>query len=838
MILGKLIEGDDINLTYWKMSLSKSDFYIWTLLCVVVAVVTALFVSLSLSINNGKLILPIDDAYIYFQYARQFTDGQPFIFNPGDAPTSGATSLLYLIILAVGYLLGFHGLSMAYWAVAIGILSYLLTAWVIYRFILNVGGSRWLAAIIMMTFTVNGAFVWAAVSGMEASTFVLAVICCLYAYQQNQFSFAILAAIVAALIRPEGALVASSLVVAMAWQQWKIKKRIDLYLVLPLVAIAIQPGLNVLLTGSFSATGNHAKSFLHEPNASLQEKYQLIWQNLRRMWEELVVGYAASGEAYVPAIVVILALVMGLIGLRQSYQSRLIHPALLAAAWIVALTIAVATLSTAFWHMKRYQLPLLALMFPLAGWALTLLSKRIKYQLPLIGIAVLAFIFSIQSMRIFAGGYRNSVYTTSYLQYAMALWIDQNLPQDARVGVFDVGMIRYIGHRYTYDVVGLTTPGVASAWRQGSGAFFDTMAHHPQRPDYMAMYPQKDNIVFLIINDMMGEEIEEFHVIPLDYDTASSFSTKTITRFTWQEIEPDTNIKQSFSLTYLEGYRQIGMLDIGDLNSEASYDYTWENNQQIPGFLTTLQTMPYIDCQDELCTVSEGTRAINNRETFTLPQIQENESYVIVARVHSATAATLSIGCETTLETRTVPEIPGNWIEILYFIPGDASKFCIQSEGIYHPARYWIYAGQYDLAVNPQSPALATWFDGNLSLLEYHIEEQPDGLSIHTTWFAQEGIRENAKVFIHLYDGDNVNQAPLVQHDGYMGRGILPVSNIPPGEFKETFHLPAAQISPGYYPLAFGFYDAVTQQRFIVESQEADSEGQRFLAGLQLHENR
>ncbi|MCH7911245.1 MAG: hypothetical protein IIB38_16725, partial [Candidatus Hydrogenedentes bacterium] len=39
----------------------------------------------------------------------------------------------------------------------------------------------------------------------------------------------------------------------------------------------------------------------------------------------------------------------------------------------------------------------------------------------------------------------------------MALWIDENLPPDARIGVGDAGAMRFFGNRYTYDLVGLNT---------------------------------------------------------------------------------------------------------------------------------------------------------------------------------------------------------------------------------------------------------------------------------------------------------------------------------------------------------------------------------------------
>ncbi|MGV2435555.1 MAG UNVERIFIED_CONTAM: hypothetical protein LVT10_12320 [Anaerolineae bacterium] len=36
---------------------------------------------------EGELVLPLDDVYIHFQYAKQLVAGQPYQYNPGLAPS-------------------------------------------------------------------------------------------------------------------------------------------------------------------------------------------------------------------------------------------------------------------------------------------------------------------------------------------------------------------------------------------------------------------------------------------------------------------------------------------------------------------------------------------------------------------------------------------------------------------------------------------------------------------------------------------------------------------------------------------------------------------------------
>src|SRR5258706_3522972 len=94
----------------------------WLLLCLTVGLALLLYLASASGsrASAGGPILPLDDAYIHFQYARVLAEGHPFQYNPGQPPTSGATSLLYPIILAVGYKLGFTGLQLGWWALGIG----------------------------------------------------------------------------------------------------------------------------------------------------------------------------------------------------------------------------------------------------------------------------------------------------------------------------------------------------------------------------------------------------------------------------------------------------------------------------------------------------------------------------------------------------------------------------------------------------------------------------------------------------------------------------------------------------------------------------------------------
>ncbi len=74
---------------------------------------------------------PQPDTLLYCQSAKQIAHGQPFVFSPGEAPSTGCTSHLYPFLLAVPYLLGMHGATLLLGGCLLNALLYLafLYAW-------------------------------------------------------------------------------------------------------------------------------------------------------------------------------------------------------------------------------------------------------------------------------------------------------------------------------------------------------------------------------------------------------------------------------------------------------------------------------------------------------------------------------------------------------------------------------------------------------------------------------------------------------------------------------------------------------------------------------------
>ncbi len=119
---------------------------------------------------SGGAAVPLDDAYIHFQYARSIAELHAFAYTRGAVPTPGATSLLWPLTLAPFYALGFRGARIIWVAWALGFTSLGLLALETRR--LASGLMRPPVAIATGAMVIAfGGFTWFAASGMEVVPF-------------------------------------------------------------------------------------------------------------------------------------------------------------------------------------------------------------------------------------------------------------------------------------------------------------------------------------------------------------------------------------------------------------------------------------------------------------------------------------------------------------------------------------------------------------------------------------------------------------------------------------------------------------------------------------------
>ncbi|MBN1202752.1 MAG: hypothetical protein JXJ20_12940 [Anaerolineae bacterium] len=840
----------------------RQQVFAWLALCVTGGLVIVLYVSLSLSVSADPLLMPLDDTYIHFQYARQLAQGEPMVYNPGDPATSGGTSLLYPPLLALGYVLGFDGWSLAQWALGTGALCFLGSAWLVYLIardnpLLNgrrqPGYALWLA----LAYALAGPFVWAALSGMESALVLFAALLTFYAVQRDRFRLATAAAILLTLTRPEGAILSGLAVLALAlrlpWPPDRAARgRRVMCLALPLLAALVQPVINVLATVDVSSNGMLAKSHLYNTGASMRERLLDTLEFFGRMWSELLRGTNPDVGLYTSPLLAGVALIGLVVGGWLAWRRRRLNAAVLALVWIIALTAAVATLDTAFWQFKRYQLPVMALLFPAAAWTVGLAGdwlerrglRRLRWALP-----ALILLPSAYTTITFARNYAENVTVVRDQQVPMAEWAADNLPEDARIGAHDVGLVRYFGERDLYDVVGLTTPGPARSWRQGPGAIYEHMASSDYRPDYFAIYPDVQGLRYLLDAGVFGDVLAEFPIDLPPHNVAAATGYQAVYVADWSTTRPAEHIAQPTTLEYVAGLALVDQVDVANLDSEADHRYRWWSDKTPPGFVTEVYRHVYHACAlDEAdCWATDGGRVITGGETFTL-RTRQGEDLLLVTRLHGRASVPLAVSVnDRRLTQRVQPSVPGRWLEVVTWVPADritGSETVIRIEPqitdptveAYLPYYHWAYQGIFEPQEAGDAAPIATFGQaGAVRLLDYSLTQQAGSFEVGLTWLGDAPGTGDGVVFVHLY-GDT-NAEPVAQTVSRPAGGVLPPGNWLPGPIQDVYTVTVQDdLPPGQYAVAIGLYDARTGIRYPVSGEGADSTGRLFIGVVTIRE--
>lgn len=88
--------------------MKKSHSPIALTICIAIFVISIFYILVTLATDGHPALLEPDQS-IYLQYAKNIAQGQPYVFSPGDAPSTGSTTHLYPYILALFYKLGATG---------------------------------------------------------------------------------------------------------------------------------------------------------------------------------------------------------------------------------------------------------------------------------------------------------------------------------------------------------------------------------------------------------------------------------------------------------------------------------------------------------------------------------------------------------------------------------------------------------------------------------------------------------------------------------------------------------------------------------------------------------
>lgn len=571
-----------------------------------------------LKLTGGEPAVPLDDSYIHFQYARAWAELHPFTYAEG-ARAPGATSLLWPVVLAPFWALGFKGSALCWIAWLFGFASLGFLAVETFRLARGIVEPMVAVAAGAMVITFGG-LVWCAGSGMEVVPFawLLTRSARVAATMEDRSAMTprlrgelIALGIVTPMMRPEG-LLATGMVMAALWRGGE--KR---WLALPMLGPLSAPVLNWLSTGQAASTTALVKWLPSSPYYAGVRLWGAIAQNL-----ELLFGTLLDGEQwaalFVPA------------GAR--YLAWVALPALVIVAWkrraefrgamalIVALGILIPTTYDSFlWNRLRYLWPFAP------GWFVALAAlgqglgdaaARFRQDLRALGVLVAGSVVgafagqlsrSIDDLAVSADAIRQQ-------QVSLGRWAKDGLPKGALIGVNDTGAVAYFSEKPVFDIVGLTTKGEARYWVGGAGSRFEHYEHMDKAalPTHFIVYRE-----WMAIDPLLGQELTHRYV------NASILGGTTMSAHV-----ADYSTLGSAELPSSDLGKPLDRVDVADLESESTHGYElfWATQQDCNVFESGAR--------------ADGGRAHRTLDRFRLELVANG---ILVARVAAEEAMSIEV---------------------------------------------------------------------------------------------------------------------------------------------------------------------------------------------------
>jgi len=639
-----------------------------------------IFLMSMLFYTDGHLAPPLDDTFIFFQYAKQICHGVPFQYNTGDSPTTGATSLLYPFILAIGFLLGIGKTGILAYSLGLGLICLIVSSLLIF----NIGRRLFdetTGLILGLLFLFNGQILWSFFCGMETGFFMCMILAVLYAFllesEKKKYVWTIVFASIMALTRPEGLILSGVLFGFIFF----LRNERNYYFLIPVGFGMIFVIMNYAFTGSLTFNTMIAKSPLSRPNSNLFDIAATAGKYYFYIMKDIFSGFAGK---YSPAMyanedqeAVYFApffLFFGLLGVLSIVTKEIKEKILgVGALTLCLMMIGIFSLCVSLpvkWHWHRYLIPFypLFLIFVVAG--LLLFVKLICQGSTLIkpafiSLASFFLLFGILNTAYFSVAYGKNCKDIYNQQMILGMWIEKNIPKDAVVAVNDLGAVKYLGDRYIIDLLGLGTNKVGWSWANGAGSIFEFLeALDPKKyPDYFIIYPSWFSFDKI---GMLKEEIKQFKLI--DSTIAGSSSPMTVYKVDWSLAHSGDTVRTVNEK--LEGYRLVDFVDVGDIENEKAHHYKfWETQPgMFYGLLYQDEACMYSYLNNSSIVVIDAGRQITGGESMVVNTIP-GKGLKIVKRTSTYTPIEVWVN-EEFIGVWTHENADSAWTEAVYEVPG------------------------------------------------------------------------------------------------------------------------------------------------------------------------
>jgi len=549
-----------------------------------------LFALIACRLTDGQGGVPLDDAWIHFQFARNLARGDGLSFNPGQ-PTSGSTAPLWTLLLAGVYLAGGE------FPIAGQVLSgacFLAALASTYAMGVQLTGKRWAGWLAGMVVAANGRMVWAGLSALETCLFAALSLLAIGAHVSDRpagryrLRTAALFGL-AALTRPEGYLLFALSLADFVWgsrhrsgrQSHRPERagagsestrphgsrttkhaprnthhatrfthhvlRITYYvlrsILLPAVLFAaiVLPYLifSLRTSGHLLPNTYHAKavvSLLPDRDfLSVAARYLILDNPLLLPFYVLGVGVLLC-----PALSGSTTLSLS----KEPAPSLSRGHASLLSLWSVGLPLVYACLHAVLYQHGRYLIPLIPCN-AVVGVVGLLVARRLAARrwtlTPALslggrggrGLAVLVGVLVVAGtgwrLPAMACLYAWNVDNVNEMHVALGRWVAEHTPPDAVLALNDIGAIAYVSERPVVDLAGLVTPEVVP------------LLHAPDRDARLADLMAERGVQYVVIFPdwfpglaARTDVLEPVYQVTLERNTIAGGETMVVYRAHWR----------------------------------------------------------------------------------------------------------------------------------------------------------------------------------------------------------------------------------------------------------------------------------------------------------------
>jgi len=565
------------------------------------------------------------DHSLYLQYAHQMATGHPYVFTPGDTPSSGSTTHLYIWLLALLYKLGVHGDAFIASIFCLNVFFYLASLallWGIARKLLPEKGD-WVVLLVAL----SGQTLTTFLGGTDMGFFTFLTLALFFALLYNRWILTPILAFLCGIARPEGFLFAIAALVlsSFLWIQKKRDKEKEGFLIFFSMGLAGLLGffltlfINHAVTGHFQFMSVMNKGYFHHYNLSGAVFRTLT--DFLLMIRELLFGLSGGARQYfVPPI---LGGVFGLIGVLLLQRNRSLA---LREIWILlaagASMLLIATSEYQGVSNDRYLGWLLPIWFLYIVAGVEYLARKWKAPLVFNGLLLLLAGFQCASL-LFAEAYSYSAAILTSRTREFAEEAECFLPSGSTVGTAAGSGIQF----FTPELKIRNFPGYLSP-----DLFIPD--HYP-RPrytlerlkhrsefcfDYWMLRPGERSLFEGLIPGLTGQVL-----LP---GTDFAFTTGdflVLSKADWSALKggelPSCSIPENFSL--------LDTLDVAYITDERAHNYT--SSCRLTGIrIPPVSLVSSISGETNL--FYEAGRVIVGEESFQLHHIIPNHPLLLVLR--------------------------------------------------------------------------------------------------------------------------------------------------------------------------------------------------------------